>query len=136
MVASGPFAMGPSMSGSKKSAIRATYAAPRVEAKDPSGSTNVPASDDKGAISKGKEKAVKAEELEDDIELYSDPDEGVQIVDMNAIRTMDWMAPENLRHDKLKNKRKEALEKIAEGTEIKRELKGERLLPHFHEQYD
>ena len=34
---------------------------------------------------------------EGDEEVYSEPDEGVEIVDMNDIRKMDWMAPETLK---------------------------------------
>ena len=38
---------------------------------------------------------MKAEEEE-----YSDPDEGVEIVDMDNVRQMDWMAPESLRKER------------------------------------
>lgn len=53
--------------------------------------------------SKGKEKTKVKEEEEE----YSDPDEGVEIIDMNRIRDMDWMAPEALREEKKREKVKE-----------------------------
>ena len=43
---------------------------------------------------------------EDEAEAYSDPDEGVEIVDMENVRTMDWMAPESLRKEKNPSKKK------------------------------
>jgi DNA-directed RNA polymerase III subunit RPC4 len=36
----------------------------------------------------------------DDEEVYSDPDEGVEIVDMDLVRQMDWMAPEVLQKER------------------------------------
>jgi DNA-directed RNA polymerase III subunit RPC4 len=47
--------------------------------------------------------AVKAE----DEEVYSDPDDGVEIVDMENVRQMDWMAPESLRKDRQTTKKVE-----------------------------
>ena len=34
-----------------------------------------------------------------DEEVYSEPDEGVEIVDMSDIRKMDWMAPDTLKRE-------------------------------------
>jgi DNA-directed RNA polymerase III subunit RPC4 len=39
---------------------------------------------------------TKAESEE---EAYSEPDEGVEIVDINDVRKMDWMAPETLKRE-------------------------------------
>ena len=68
---------------------------------------------------------------DEDEEAYSDPDEGVEIVDMERIREMDWMAPESLareREAKKKSKgtkvKKEDAEKVAD-----RKGKGRNLLP-------
>jgi len=44
----------------------------------------------------GKAGKVKIE----DEEVYSDPDEGVEIVDMDLVRQMDWMAPEVLQKER------------------------------------
>ena len=37
--------------------------------------------------------------VESEEEVYSEPDEGVEIVDMNDIRKMDWMAPDTLKRE-------------------------------------
>lgn len=34
-----------------------------------------------------------------DEELYSEPDEGVEIIDLQNVRELDWMAPETLRKE-------------------------------------
>jgi hypothetical protein len=51
---------------------------------------------------KGKGKEVKAEE---DEELYSDQDDGVEIIDLDNVRTMDWMAPESIRRERKPTKK-------------------------------
>ena len=48
---------------------------------------------------------------ESDEEVYSEPDAGVEIVDMNDVRKMDWMAPDTLKREserkrKVKSKKK------------------------------
>lgn len=48
------------------------------------------------------QKEIKA----DDDDVYSDPDEGVEIIDMENVRQMDWMAPESLRKERKERKRK------------------------------
>jgi DNA-directed RNA polymerase III subunit RPC4 len=51
---------------------------------------------DKGKeTDKGKGKEVKKEEKDE--EVYSDADDGVEIVDMEDVKTLDWMAPDSLR---------------------------------------
>ena len=46
------------------------------------------------------EREREAEMARREEEEYSDPDEGVEIVDMENVRQMDWMAPESLRKEK------------------------------------
>jgi DNA-directed RNA polymerase III subunit RPC4 len=70
MTASGPFAMGPALAGNN----------PR---------RSVPRSNFTPTVAT----------IGDD-EVYSDPDEGVEIVDMENIHQMDWMAPESLRKER------------------------------------
>jgi DNA-directed RNA polymerase III subunit RPC4 len=110
MTASGPFAMGPSQAGSS-----AWRTGPRVSAASiaPGGS---PA--DRAALGANltktaaptlkKEGAERGARVDDDeAEVYSDPDEGVEIVDMRNVHMMDWMAPENLKwetHERTKKK--------------------------------
>ncbi|KAF8494754.1 RNA polymerase III RPC4-domain-containing protein [Hysterangium stoloniferum] len=125
MVASGPFAMGPAMGGAAKKRVPRSNFAPAM----PSGGTPISVGEGSSRpvaapLNKGTRK--KVDDDKEDIEVYSDPDEGVQIVDMDAVRTMDWMAPESLRRQrddgqKLKKKTTEALKKIAKGKQKAKE---------------
>ena len=71
---------------------------------------------------------VKKEE-EDDAEVYSDPDEGVEIVDMDEVKTMDWMAPDSLRRERQSAKKKKKKEDVTVKKEEGEEkfLKGVRI---------
>lgn len=113
MTASGPFAMGPALVGnnSRRSTPRSSFT-PTVA---PGASVSIGASlsqtappslkKDSTDSAKGKGKSVK---VDDDEEVYSDPDEGVEIVDMENVRYMDFMAPESLRKEqRLKKVKKE-----------------------------
>ncbi|KAF4570040.1 hypothetical protein EYR36_009846 [Pleurotus pulmonarius] len=53
-----------------------------------------------------KREQVDANVKKDDDEVYSEPDEGVEIVDMDDVHQMDWMAPESLRRFKATTKKK------------------------------
>ena len=59
----------------------------------------------------------------DEGEVYSDPDDGVEIVDMDNIRQMDWMAPESLRKERARQKRKKVVVK-KEDPDVPVDLKG------------
>jgi DNA-directed RNA polymerase III subunit RPC4 len=106
MTASGPFAMGPALAGSnaRRSVPRSNFA-PIMPPSGPSSSlgsnltrTAAPSlKQDVDSKGKGKENVGRPEEEE---EVYSDPDEGVEIVDMEDVRKMDWMAPESLRKER------------------------------------
>jgi DNA-directed RNA polymerase III subunit RPC4 len=116
MTASGPFAMGPAMSGSsaRRSAPRSNFAPIVPLPGGPSGSNaNLTGGAGPSLVKRepGDENAiVKKEEhlgvLDDEAEVYSDPDEGVEIVDMDDVRRMDWMAPESLKREKEGKKKK------------------------------
>jgi DNA-directed RNA polymerase III subunit RPC4 len=56
-------------------------------------------------------KKVEADEGEGK-EVYSDPEDGVEIVDMDDVRQMDWMAPETLRKEREGKSAKKAKIKI------------------------
>lgn len=43
---------------------------------------------------------VQTPKNESDEELYSEPDEGVEIIDMENVRQLDWMAPETLQRER------------------------------------
>ncbi|KAF8159716.1 RNA polymerase III RPC4-domain-containing protein [Crassisporium funariophilum] len=121
MTASGPFAMGPTLAGvaARRSTPRSNFA-PSVPV--PGSSTtnslshSAPPSLKKDRLDKngaGSGSAVKIEEAE----YYSDPDEGVEIVDMDNVYQMDWMAPESLRKERQavqkKIKKEEQMDDIA-----------------------
>ncbi|KAF8269850.1 RNA polymerase III RPC4-domain-containing protein [Lactarius quietus] len=119
MTASGPFAMGPSQAGSS-----AWRSGPRVSA-----IPTVPRGPhDPAALGAGLTKtaapALKKEEhaeprvhVDDDAEVYSDPDEGVEIVDMRNVHTMDWMAPESLKWESSRERSKKRVAKAKKQEE-------------------
>ncbi|KAG6861340.1 hypothetical protein C0995_001319 [Termitomyces sp. Mi166 len=104
MTASGPFAMGPALAGhtaTRRAMPRSNFTPVLTSGSAPSlGSSLV-----RGAAPtlkrEGKARNVKEE---DDAEVYSDPDEGVEIIDMEDVRNMDWMAPESLRKENQQKK--------------------------------
>ncbi|KAF8636389.1 hypothetical protein AX17_003571 [Amanita inopinata Kibby_2008] len=99
MTASGPFAMGPAMNNTKHSSSRINFAPPASQA---SSSTTSRVTVDHTTVSSFKKEEssisnpVKQGKDEDD-EVYSEPDEGVEIIDIQRVRELDWMAPETLR---------------------------------------
>ncbi|KAI0641967.1 RNA polymerase III RPC4-domain-containing protein [Trametes meyenii] len=128
MTASGPFAMGPALAGTsaRRAAPRSNFA-PIVPqgpgaARLGAGLTATTAPtlkrerDAEGGKGGGGGGAGVA-----DGEVYSDPDEGVEIVDMENVRQMDWMAPESLRKERDAGKRK--------GPKVKKEERDEGKLP-------
>ncbi|KAI0320859.1 RNA polymerase III RPC4-domain-containing protein [Amylostereum chailletii] len=128
MTASGPFAMGPAGAGSSgwRSAPRAG-AAPIVPL-GPGGSSSLGTNLTKSAAPSLKKERVardpqKDEHADEDVEVYSDPDEGVEIVDMQDVRAMDWMAPESLRKEKERDKKKKKVKR--EEDDVKPGVKAE-----------
>ena len=123
MTASGPFAMGPALGGSSKRRTPRSNFTPVMPMGPGSGSlgdglsrTGAPVL---GQVREREKKGTVKEE-DEDVEVYSDPDEGVQIVDMEAVKTMDWMAPESLRREradvkKLTKKKAEVAKTTAKG---------------------
>lgn len=104
MTASGPFAMGPALAGTstRRAAPRSNFAPVGTPGSlDPvnlgAGLTQTTAP----SLKKGrdKEREGEAARVKKEEEAYSDPDEGVEIVDMENVRQMDWMAPESLRKE-------------------------------------
>ncbi|KAI1796644.1 RNA polymerase III RPC4-domain-containing protein [Ganoderma leucocontextum] len=117
MTASGPFAMGPALAGpsARRAAPRSNFApvgppGATGSAKLGAGLTQTTAP----SLKKENERERDAEtgatrmkkEEEEEEEAYSDPDEGVEIVDMENVRQMDWMAPESLRKEREAGKKK------------------------------
>ncbi|KAH9995575.1 RNA polymerase III RPC4-domain-containing protein [Russula vinacea] len=120
MTASGPFAMGPSQAGSSAwlsgPRVSAMSAAPRGAPADAAALganlTKTPAPTLK------KEHAERRAQVdEEDAEVYSDPDEGVEIVDMRNVHAMDWMAPESLKWESAREKTKKKVAKVKKEEE-------------------
>ncbi|KAM5533857.1 hypothetical protein V8D89_012520 [Ganoderma adspersum] len=132
MTASGPFAMGPALAGTsaRRTAPRSNFAP--VAPPGGSGSvklgagltqTTAPSLKKEKERERGAEAArVKKEEEE---EAYSDPDEGVDIVDMENVREMDWMAPESLRKEREAGKKKGKGKVKKEGVKVEHAGAGE-----------
>lgn len=121
MTASGPFAMGPALAGSSSAIRRPT---PRshtpIVPLGPSGASALGA-----GLTRSAAPSLKREKgeggsgvvgggmtVQDDAEVYSDPEDGVEIVDMENVRGMDWMAPESLKKEREGDKRRKKAEKI------------------------
>ncbi|KAA1468820.1 hypothetical protein DENSPDRAFT_815390 [Dentipellis sp. KUC8613] len=120
MVASGPFAMGPARAGSSGWRSTPRAAAPIVPM-GPSGSTSHGAGLTRSAPPTLKtERVGRSADSEEELEAYSDPDEGVEIVDMANVRSMDWNAPESLRREKEREKKSKGKGKVKqEEQEVK-----------------
>ena len=115
MTASGPFAMGPTLAGSSirrsapRSAPRSSFAPTALVSRTltsfgnhPTPSAPLPLKNDVGNTDDNvKNGAVKTE----DGEYYSDPDEGVEIVDMEDVHQLDWMAPDSIRKERQKSQK-------------------------------
>ncbi|OJT01890.1 hypothetical protein TRAPUB_7667 [Trametes pubescens] len=107
MTASGPFAMGPALGGTsaRRTAPRSNFAP--IVPQGPGGAARLGA-----GLTQTTAPTLKREPQDGagvppgDDEVYSDPDEGVEIVDMENVRQMDWMAPESLRKEKETGKKK------------------------------
>ena len=102
MKASGPFAMGPSLVGSSRRPVPRSNFTPIMPPGMSKGGTLGSGLTQTTAPTLGVKKEPKSEgdvKAESDEEVYSEPDEGVEIVDMNDIRKMDWMAPETLKRE-------------------------------------
>lgn len=114
MTASGPFALGPANAGSsmRRSAPRSNFISnmPLASGSRSSlggGLSNSAAPALKKELDfseKGKAKQA-TDTAGDEGEVYSDPDDGVEIIDMEHIRDMDWMAPESLKKERQIKKR-------------------------------
>ncbi|OCH93642.1 hypothetical protein OBBRIDRAFT_885313 [Obba rivulosa] len=113
MTASGPFAMGPTLAGTsaRRTTPRSNFTP--IVPQGPNGPKLGAGLTQTTAPTLKREKGEKEQKEEDEAEVYSDPDEGVEIVDMDDIKKMDWMAPESLRKEK-EGKKKKKVVKVKE----------------------
>ncbi|KAF5383831.1 hypothetical protein D9615_003678 [Tricholomella constricta] len=106
MTASGPFAMGPALAGNttaRRSVPRSNFASVPI----PGSGQSLGSSLVRGAAPTLKREAKEKNKKDDEeMEVYSDPDEGVEIVDIEDVRQMDYMAPESLRKERQPKKLK------------------------------
>lgn len=94
--------MGPSLAGSGSRSIPRSNFTPIKPSGPWAGGTLSSTLTQATSSTIGVKKGPKSEEdvkAESDEEVYSEPDEGVEIVDMRDIRKMDWMAPETLKRE-------------------------------------
>lgn len=129
MTASGPFAMGPTMAGTsgfrRAAPSQATVAVPTTASRNSALGVGL----SRTTAPSLKRELVDANVKKDDDEVYSEPDEGVEIVDMDDVHQMDWMAPESLRRFKATTKKKH----VKQEEDIKGKGKGKHIaLTHFH----
>lgn len=127
MTASGPFAMGPALAGQsgRRSIPRSNFTPIATPGSTGSSSLGAGLSGTRAPTlskEKGKEDAVSTR-LDDEDE-YSDPDEGVEIVDMENVRQMDWAAPESLHRDRNEDRKKKA-------TRFKKEVSAQGIPNYF-----
>ncbi|KAI0741928.1 RNA polymerase III RPC4-domain-containing protein [Daedaleopsis nitida] len=118
MTASGPFAMGPALAGmsGRRTAPRSNFAPIMPQPAGGGGAAKLGAGltqTTAPSLKRDKERDKDAREKEE-MEEYSDPDDGVEIVDMENVRQMDWMAPESLRREREAGKKKGRKVKIEE----------------------
>ena len=109
MVASGPFALGPALSGSQRRGAPRSNFAPITPLAGPSSSSL------SAGLTKTTTPSLKREnensKLSDD-DAYSDPEDGVEIIDIDDVRRMDWMAPESLKKERPHGRKKSAKKEL------------------------
>ncbi|VDB85008.1 unnamed protein product [Peniophora sp. CBMAI 1063] len=116
--------MGPSAAGltSTRGAPRPTFApAPPRAAVGAHGHSLTPT-----MVKAEKRGGVEARQPDEDEETYSDQEDGVEIIDIQRVREMDWSAPEPLRKEKKRDKKKDKKVK-AEDAQVKTEKGKEKM---------
>ena len=105
MTASGPFSMGPSQaSQAGRRMPRSNFTpTPRPSSRPPG--TSAAATWPPGHKRRPSDSEQPQTKLNNEDE-YSDPDEGVEIVDMDFVKTMDWAAPESIARERTDTKKK------------------------------
>ncbi|KAL4063114.1 RNA polymerase III RPC4-domain-containing protein [Scleroderma yunnanense] len=133
MVASGPFAMGPALAGTsaRRTAPRSNFT-PTVPLGPTTGGaslgsnlSNTPAPQLKRVEQRENMLEHTTEsKRESDEEVYSEPDEGVEIVDMEDVGKLDWMAPETIQKERRERKKKKVIKTEIDDPSIPSDPKG------------
>lgn len=133
MTASGPFAMGPALAGTsaRRTAPKSNFT-PIVPLGQATGASlggnlsNTPAPQLKRDKQRENvfEPVAKQAKRESDEEAYSEPDEGVEIVDMEDVGKLDWMAPETIQKERRERKKKKLVKTEVEESAIPSSSKG------------
>ena len=123
MTASGPFAMGPALAGTSAwhSIPRSNFAPiiPQGPAKGSALGANL-SNSAAPTLRKDKQREnplvdpAQAPKNESDGEVYSEPDEGVDLIDMENVRQLDWMAPETLQRERRDRRKRKQVKTEAE----------------------
>ncbi|KAI6112688.1 RNA polymerase III RPC4-domain-containing protein [Pisolithus sp. B1] len=134
MTASGPFAMGPVLAGTsaRRTALRSNFTP--IVPQGPTASSSPGGKLSTVGPSQLKKEKQRENVLENtvqkeiktgsDEEVYSEPDEGVQIVDMEDVGGLDWMAPETLRNERRDRQKKKLVKTEIEEPLISTSSKG------------
>ena len=112
MTASGPFAMGPTLAGGsniRRSTPHSKFPlTPSISRTSTTSGENLsysvppPLKKDVGNA----DDSVNNGTAKTEDEEYSDPDEGVEIVDMENVHRMDWMAPDSIKKERKNSQKK------------------------------
>ncbi|KAG6381600.1 RNA polymerase III RPC4-domain-containing protein [Boletus reticuloceps] len=115
--------MGPALAGAsaRHSAPRSSFTpiVPQGSAKGPALGANL-SNSAAPMLKKGKQRenplvdTDQTPKNESDEEVYSEPDEGVEIIDMENVRQLDWMAPETLRRDRRDRRKRKGVKTESE----------------------
>ena len=119
MTASGPFALGPALAGSSRRSTPRSNFAPTAPIGSGSSSTlGAGLSHTAPPSLEAKVKREPTVSVNDDD--YSDPDDGVEIIDIHDVKQMDWMAPETLeKENKAIKKKKDKVRVKKESVDLK-----------------
>ena len=141
MTASGPFAMGPALAGTsaRRSAPRSNFT--HVVSQGPAKGSALGANLSNSAaptLKKDKQRenrlvnTVQTPKNESDDEVYSEPDEGVEIIDMENVRQLDWMAPETLQRERRDRRKRKGVKTEIEELALPSGSKDQGSLPSSH----
>ena len=107
MTASGPFAMGPSQAGRAERRIPRSNFTPTLGSTSSSRAPSTSAAPTRpSGLKRGPSDSEQPQTKLNDEDEYSDPDEGVEIIDMEFVKTMDWAAPESIARERTDTKKK------------------------------